>query len=55
MLNTLKKKDKLHSLNTLEVIDTEECGFWNAQKLLFHFPTLHKISVTFKKKMSFIA
>ena len=30
------KKDKLHSLNNLEVTDTKECGFLNARKLVFH-------------------
>ena len=29
------KKDQLHSLNNLEVINPEKCGYFNARKLLF--------------------
>ena len=29
-----KKKDQLHSLNISEVIDSEKCGYLNAEKLL---------------------
>ena len=29
------KKDQLHSLNILEVIDLDKCGYFNAGKLLF--------------------
>ena len=28
-------KDQLHSLNILQVIDSEKCGYLNARKLLF--------------------
>ena len=31
----LEVKDQLHSLNILEVIDPEICGYSNARKLLF--------------------
>ena len=30
----LEKKDELDSLNILEVIDTEKCGYLNTQKAL---------------------
>ena len=30
-----QEKDQLHSLNILEVIDSERCGYLNARKLLF--------------------
>ena len=33
-LEHLEKKEELHSLNISEVIDTEECNFFNARKLL---------------------
>ena len=31
----LEKKDQLHSLNVLEVIDNGKCGYFRARKLLF--------------------
>ena len=30
-----EKKDQLHSLNNLEVINPHKCGYFNAYKLLF--------------------
>ena len=30
-----EKKDQLCILNILEVIDTDQCGYFNASKLLF--------------------
>ena len=30
-----EKKDQLHSLNILEVFDTNKCGYFNVRKLLF--------------------
>ena len=28
----IEKKDQLHSFNILEIIDSEKCGYLNAQK-----------------------
>ena len=30
-----QKKDQLHSLNILEVLDPDNCGYFSAPKLLF--------------------
>ena len=30
-----EKRDQLHSLNIMQVIDPEKCGYFNAPKLLF--------------------
>ena len=39
-----ERKDKLHSLNISEVIDTEERGFLNARKLLLQYRLLKSTS-----------
>ena len=39
-----EKKDGLHSLNISELIDTEECGFSNARKLLLQNTLLKSTS-----------
>ena len=31
-----EEKDQLHSLNILEVIDSDKCGYLNARKFLFY-------------------
>ena len=38
------KKDELHTLNLSEFIDTEACGFLNAQKLLLQNTLLNSTS-----------
>ena len=35
-----EKKDQLHSLNILQVIDPDKCGYFNFRKLVFQ-DTLH--------------
>ena len=39
-----RKQDELHSLNISEVIDTEVCGFSNAQNLLLQNTLLKSTS-----------